>query len=419
MVPLRRGGKVVRLGLLATLTLGLLLTGLAPLGVVAQDVTYQVVDAQGDSASAIDSRDFVAAGIIEETGSTIKVQIAIVALESITNPNDLPDLPQIEYEFYFTAGGSSYAAAAIIRVHGPLAATASYELRSVDASTTPPTETTLKAAQGGNYDLANNVVELTISKSDLNTPQEGDVATRTYGAVWFSTFTGAPTFAYTNRTLEDRGPDSGFGDDYVFLGEMQDRFEVTMSLTGPSLANATFETPAQFPFNVSNNGTAMEDLTFNYTLVTGTINDWKVSIAPPKLQVQPHESGRMVLSVRPSSNKVAAGSQLQLFVFANSASNNTTNSVKVTVQFSAGPAPVPPPKNPGKEVVGALVAYAPYILVLVAAVVGLVLVGRVRASRRARKEFDRSGAPAPPVVPPPPTVLGTAGKSQVVEFEDA
>jgi len=259
---------------------------LQPMAVQAGDENNpEVYDIEGDSDSGKSSRDILWGYMGHEDNSTVSVVMGMASLETFTNPNDILNLPITEYEFYFTVLGVHYAAVATVPVHGPFGIDIMYELRTVQYNGSEPSSETQSASiSTGDYDPVNGVINMTITKSNIGNPEEGDIAENLWCAIYSRAREGGINMS--EPVLEDRAPNFGYGKDYIFRGSVGNEIiRIEISTEDETSANITpFETK-RFDIYVYNNGTSTISIDMNQS----THEDWKVYISPDAITLEPQE----------------------------------------------------------------------------------------------------------------------------------
>ena len=297
----------------------------------------EIADPSGDSTSGKQSRDLTAAWFHDEQNDTFEINMTLSALESYTAPGEIPNLPTTEYEVYFSVGESNFAVGCKVPVHGPLGVSIQFDIRSVQYGNNTTTEIQLNTLTG-QYNVNARSIRWTVAKASLGNITAGTHLTRTWAAVYNK------NFGDSQRRMEDRGPNMGYGLDYVIRGsagaEIIDVLITADNITQPVKPNE----PAEFKLSVHNRGTSTVNVDFfNSSLEK---KGWTLEFGLDNVTLLPNVTRTVTIKVscpRDAPNrtsvtvsvfgKVRAGSQ-----------NATTNSVYLTATVSFIP-PAPPTGN--------------------------------------------------------------------------
>lgn len=359
---------------------------------VASEAQPEVSDVRGDSKSVKDSRDLTAAFFHTETNDSFMINLTLVALETYTNPNDIPSVPTTEYEVYFSVGDSNYAVACRVPVHGPLGFSIQFDVRSVSYGNNSTTEASLGTLSGCIYDYNTNNIQWLVPKTHFSNLTAGTHLTKTWAAVY------SKNFQDPQRHIEDRGPNNGYGKDYVVRGatgaEIIRVLITADNLTQPCRPND----PAVFKLSVFNDGTSL----VNVDLFNSSPDKkgWTVEFLVTNLTLLPNQTRTVTVQVacpRDAANKtsvtiVISGKVTVKQTNQTAPTNNT--SLTAVVNYIA-----PKPAEEGFLV--KLLKFFTRPTVWTYLVIALILIavgggGALAAVRRLRKRRDEEPVPAMP-----------------------
>jgi len=284
----------------------------------------EITDVSGDSISRKDSRDLTGAYFHTETNDSFMVSLNLTSLESYTNPGDLPDVPTTEYEVYFSQGDDNFAVACRVPVHGPLGFTIQFDIRSVSYGNNTTVEASLSTLAGCTYSVSEHLITYMVAKTHFTNLTAGTHLTKTWAAVY------SKNFQDPERHIEDRGPNNGFGKDYVIRGtadsEILDVKLNADNATQPCAPNA----PAEFKITVYNAGTSQVTVDFfNGTVEPG----WTVELGlETNVTLLPNATRTLTVTVtcpRNAANRTSVTISVYGKVRAGS-QNTTTNIVYLT-----------------------------------------------------------------------------------------
>lgn len=256
----------------------------------------EVLDQENDSKSGKSTRDLVWAYMGHEDNETVNAVIGVSALETFTNPSDILNFPVIDYKLYFTVLGVNYAAVATVPVHGPFGIDIMYELRTVQYNGSQVSEETQKSSiTSAEYDPVNGIINMTIPKSELGNPLEGDIAEGLWAAIYSRQREG--NFNLSDPELEDRAPNFGYGKRYIFIGSAGNeviRIEISTGDSTSGNVTSMFVT-LKFEISVYNNGTTSLLIDMNATQYKG----WSISFGSQRsFSLGEQELENVTLSVR-------------------------------------------------------------------------------------------------------------------------
>jgi len=379
---------------------GLLLAGLlvlpalfAAFAATASEAQPEVTDVKGDSASGKDSRDLTAAFFHTETNDSFKVSLNLTALESYTNPNDLTNAPTTEYQVYFSVAGDNYTVVCRVPVHGPFGFTIQYEIRSVEYKGTTTVETQMASLSGCTYSPNDHLISWLVQKTHFSNLTAGTHLTKTWAAVYNR------NFGDSERRIEDRGPNSGFGKDYIIRGSSgADIIDVKLSVdnvTQPCKPNEA----ATFRISVFNNGTSQ--VSVHLANSTPDKNGWIVELALSNLTI-PANYTRTVNLVVSCPRDAANGTSLTVTVSGSvtTPGNQTGQTNSLTLVATVNYIPPKPPETPWwRQLLDfflkpTVLTYVVYVL-MVLAIVGAAAQAAVSRARRKREEEPVPLSPSP------------------------
>ena len=355
----------------------------------------EITDVSGDSISRKDSRDLTGAYFHTETNDSFMVSLNLTSLESYTNPGDLPDVPTTEYEVYFSLSDDNFAVACRVPVHGPLGFTIQFDIRSVSYGNNTTVEASLSTLAGCTYSVSEHLITYMVAKTHFTNLTAGTHLTKTWAAVY------SKNFQDPERHIEDRGPNSGYGKDYVIRGtsgtEILDVKLTAENATQPCAPNA----PAEFKITVYNAGTSQVTVDFfngtleetgwivvlgletNVTLLSNATRTLTVTVTCPR-----NAANRTTVTVS-VYGKVRAGSQ-----------NATTNIVYLTATVNYIP-PKPAAEQWYQPILNFFKKPTMWTYALIVLIVAAIVGGgaTVAYSRRKRRREEEAALPAPAPVP--------------------
>ncbi|MEM4728987.1 MAG: hypothetical protein QXH42_04405 [Thermoplasmata archaeon] len=297
----------------------LLLVWTAPTASAGDENLPEIKDGAGDSASGKSSRDILTAWFHDETNESIEITLHTSSLELYTEPSEIPNLPTQEYEVYFTLGESSYAVVCRVPVHGPFGLTIQFGLNSVVYGSGPEnvTETSKGTLSGCSYNPGNSTIHWVLPKDSLDNPGAGTRLTGTWAGVWNR------NFADSERRLEDRAPNSGFGLDYIIRGSTGGEvLKLEMSADNTTKTCRPGE-PATYRLTLFNNGTT----TLNVSIINSTMSEgWNCTLSQETLTILNGSS--RVVTVYISCPRTAK--------------NGTVETTRITANIQAGGISGPP-----------------------------------------------------------------------------
>jgi hypothetical protein len=338
-----------------------------------------------------DSRDILAVWFDGETNDTIDATMNLTALESYTNPQEIPNLPTTEYEVYFSVGDKNYSVACSVPVHGPVGLLISFEIRSVTYvnATSEPTETRI-ATFSGTYSVSSHTIQYPISKTEIGEPKAGTHLSKTWAAVWNT------NRGQTDRTLEDRAPNAGYGMDYIVRGSAgAEIIDVKMSTDTPDVHFKPNE-KAEFKLNVLNNGTS----TVNIALSNQTVDKgWTCTLSNENLTLPVNKTIVVTVTVTcPRDAKNNTTEKIYIGARVRTGTNQTGSaSIILTAVVDYIPPATTTSSNPLTAFINWIKAHPKdfymYLGIIIAVIV--VLAVAVIAVRSIRKKRELSaGAPA-------------------------
>ncbi len=359
----------------------------------ASEAQPEITDVKGDSLSLKESRDLTAAFFHTETNDSFMVSLNLTSLESYTNPNDIPDVPTTEYEVYFSVADENFAAACRVPVHGPFGFTIQFDFRAVSYGNNTTVESSLGTLSGCTYDVADHLITYLVPKTLFTNLTAGTHLMKTWAAVY------SKNFQDDQRRIEDRGPNSGYGKDYIVRGTAgAEIIRVKLEADNQTQPCAPND-PAVFRISVFNDGTSQVTVDFfNGTVEKG----WTLDLSLDNMTLNPNVTRTMTVTVgcpRNAANrtemtvsfhgKVRAGSQ-----------NDTTNTVYLTARVDYIP-PKPPVEPWHKQLSNFFTKPTVWTYLVVALLVLAVAAGiaGVAYSRLKRAREEEAVPPPPAPVP--------------------
>lgn len=351
----------------------------------------EIKDPKGDGTRT--TRDIVEVWFDGETNSTINATMNLTSLESYTNIGDISNLPTVEYEVYFSVGDKNYSVACTAPVHGPTTLRIAFDLRSVTYGndTNNPTETRISTFTG-TYSTSTHTLKYPFPKSGLGDPKAGTHLTKTWAAIWNK------NFGQSNRSLEDRAPNSGYGLDYIVRGAPGNEIiDVRLSADNTTLTVKPNE-PARFTLRVTNNGTSQ--VTAELFNSSPRSSGWTVKLSLENLTLINGTSKVVFVTVScPRNAKLNSSETISVYAVVHAGKQNATSG---SVYLTAVVNYIPPKVDTSSNPVTAFVAwmkghprdFALYMGVIVVLIVALTAAGIMvrRINRRKRAMEAESGA---------------------------
>lgn len=332
--------RIIRPGIIAAAGIILLLASTVPSTVLAGTSEIpEITDPSGDSKSGKQSRDIIGVWFDGETDLIINITLNITALESFTGISDIQNLPTTEYEAYFRCKDKNYAAACKVPVHGPGGLTIQGELRSVTYGANPDdtTETSIGSITPS-YNVALHTIRLTVNKADIGSPEATSHLSNSWAAVWNK------NWGESNRSIEDRAPNAGFGRDYIIRGAAGHEVIKVELTADSSTQTGSPNEPAHFRLTVYNNGTSL----VNVQMVNSTPSKgWTCDFQTSNLTLSTNMSKTAFLDIHPSRD-AKNGTKEYTRVWAIVTVGNQTdrsNEVTLTTVVSFIPPKPPAEKN--------------------------------------------------------------------------
>lgn len=358
----------------------------------------EIADLAGDSVSNIKSMDLLAAWFHDETNTTFQINMSVGALESYTPRQDISNLPVTEYEAYFSVGDSNYAVACKVPVHGPLYVTIQFDIRSVTYSNNTTQENSLSTLSNCKYDVTNHMLLWTVSKISIGNATAGTHLTKTWAAVYNK------NRGDSQRKMEDRGPNSGYGRDFILTGT-SGGFITDVELSADSLTQECRPgTPATFRISVFNNGTSQVTVAMiNSTPDKG----WSVDISTANLTLAANRTVIVTVYIycpRDAKNGTTESISVHGLVYYGTNSSQTATT-KNSLYLTASVNYIPPKAAEDTMLVKlgkfftkpTMLTYVIYVLIVLAVVAGVVGTAMRSRSQR-RKERMAALPPAPSAV---------------------
>jgi hypothetical protein len=361
----------------------------------ASEAQPEITDPSGDAYSRKDSRDLTTAYFHTETNDTFKITMNLTSLETYTTPNEIPNAPTTEYEVYFSVANSNFAVACKVPVHGPFGMTIQFDIRSVSYGNNTTAESQIATLSGGNYDPTAHLITWLVQKNLLGgNLTAGTHLTKTWAAVYNK------NFGDTSRRIEDRGPNAGYGRDYIIRGAPGAEI-IKVELTAESRSEQCAPNdPAVFKISVYNNGTSQVSVDFfnstpdkkgwtvvlgletNVTLLANATRTLTVTVTPPR---DAANKTSVTISI---SGKARAGNQT---------ANTNIEYLTATVNYIP---PKPPPTPFTTQLRNffmkpTMLTYALYGII--GALIGLAVIGTVYSRMKRSREAEE--------IPPPPAPL--------------
>jgi hypothetical protein len=332
-----------------------------------------------------DARDIRAVWFDGETNETIDATMNLTALDSYTNPQEIPNLPTTEYEVYFSVGDKNFSAACSVPVHGPAGLFIGFDIRSVTYgnSTSNPTETQISTINGV-YTVSAHTIRFTIPKVQIGEPKAGTHLSKTWAAVWNK------DRGQAERSLEDRAPNAGYGKDYVIRGSSGAEI-INIELTAE---NGTMPVrpgePARFKVTVLNNGTSQVSLELHNS--TPPDKGWTCSISTENLTLSINRTILVTVTIAcPRDARNGTTETITILALVHSGNQNSTSK---TLLLTAVVDYIPPKQDTSSNPFTAFInwvkahpkefyMYIAIVAVIVSGAVGAVAVRRI--SRRKRQ----------------------------------
>jgi hypothetical protein len=325
------------------------------------------------------------------------------SLETFTDPSQISSVPITEYEFYFTINGVNYGARATVPVHGPFGIDIRWELYTVEynGSTTPSKETSKGTLSTARYDAAGGIVNMTINKADVGGIAQGDMATNLWCGIYSRQRTTGINFS--TPVLQDRAPDNGYGQNFIFLGNPGEKiYRLELRTNSPRSTNITAFETIKIELTALNNGSSANVITINSTY-NSLGKNFSVQFSPLTFTLEPNSQINVTMFIKIVNLRgVANKDQLTVNVWVQTNAGNasspdykTSNSMSFTITASI--VTIPPPKKTGlaktiEEISTNFKAnknlYLGGIGGLIALVIVLVIVKKIRANKKKPQEFE-------------------------------
>jgi len=335
-----------------------------------------------------DSRDIRMVWFGDETNDTIDATMNLTALESYTNPQEIPNLPTTEYEVYFSVGDQNYSVACTVPVHGPLGVFIAFDVRTVTYgnSTSNPTETSVSSFSG-TYSVSTQSITYPIPKAQIGQPKAATHLSKTWAAVWNT------NRGQTDRTLEDRAPNAGYGKDYIVRGQAgAEIIDVQLTAENSTLTVSPAE-PARFKVTVLNNGTSQVSLELHNSTPSDSGWTCELSLVNMTLLNGSYKVAYVTISCpRNAKRNTTAAFTIWATVHAGQ-QNATTKYLLLTAVVDYIPVKENTSSNPFSAFINWIKAHPKdFMMYLVVIIVLVILAGvaafAVRSSRRKRQELS-------------------------------
>jgi len=343
-----------------------------------------------------DSRDITAVWFDDETNMSLSATMNLTALESFTSFSDLANLPNTEYEVYFSIGEKNYSIVCRVPVHGPVGLTIQWDVRSVvydSNGTGNPTETSLGTGGiSGTYNVGTHLIVYTVDKNTLGDPKAGAHLAKTWAAVWNK------DRGQAERSLEDRAPNAGYGRDYIVRGSAgAEVIDVQLTASNSTLKVSPSE-PAKFAVTVLNNGTSPVSLELYNS--TPSLTGWtcELSLVNMTLSTNSSRVAYVTLSCARNAKLNVTGSVTIWAVVHVGNQNSTSKSLLLSAVVDYIPPKTASSSNPFTAFINWIKAhpkdFAMYLIVIIV-VVAAVSVAAIFVRRSSRKKRELSAqAPA-------------------------
>ncbi len=353
-----------------------------------------LTDATGDSVSNKDARDLASGWVANETETSIALGLEITALDPYTPYTDVASLPVVNYEFFFDITidgvGANWLARAIVPIHGPAAATASYILYEVTYNSQGQvTGTTESQSIVGSYDYQASEINFVVDKPYIGDPGRDDVLS----GIWARTTSASQRNAEDPQTEDTMASHISPGRSFIFLGGVT-FYAVTLE-ANETAGNATFDLPVTFEIQIQSAPETDEMAEVSLRNSSALPVNWTLRTDRGVYAVEPGTTVTALVTIVPDINATETTRKITVigdFEDDLGERRNTANAVQLSVTIPPGDGGGPGPSGDGKT--PASDGGAEALVVAVGAVVGVGAVGGglyfvVLPRRRKRKARDR------------------------------
>lgn len=261
-------------------------------------------DGTGDSVSGNEARDLVSGWVGDETANGISLGLKVEALDPYTPYPDISQLPVVNYEFFFDVivegNTSHYMARAVVPIHGPAAATASYNLYQVTYNSQGQvTDTVSTNAIVGQYNYQASEINFVVDKPFIGDPGRDDVLS----GIWARITSASQRNAEDPVTEDTMASHLSPGRSYIFSGGVV-FYLITLSSTDLE-GNATYDAPVSFEVDIENDVTSDEAAEVEIVATTELPRNWSMETDYQKYSVEPGETVTARITVTPDVNATA------------------------------------------------------------------------------------------------------------------
>jgi hypothetical protein len=196
-------------------------------------------------------------------------------------------------------------------------------------------ETQKSTLSGCKYDVANHEIMFVLPKTTVNNATAGTHLTKVWAAVWNK------NFGETTRRLEDRGPNSGYGLDYIIRGTAGGEIVDVKITADNGTAVCKPGDPGTYKLAIYNAGTGTVSVDILNTTMT---KGWSVDFTPPNMTLLTNRTIIVTVNVY-CPRDVKNGTNEGISVYGNIHNGNQTtrtNSVYLLTTVNYIP-PTPPP----------------------------------------------------------------------------
>ena len=381
-------------------------------------------DGSGDATSGEAARDLVAGWVSNETETSISLGLKIAQLDPFTPYSDIANLPVVNYEFFFdiTVDGltTNWLARAVVPIHGPAAATASYALHEVTYNTAGQvTGTTEREAVVGSYNYQASEIGFVVDKIFIGDPGRDDVLSGIWGRITSASQRNAEDPVTEDTMASHLSP----GRSFVFSGGVT-YFLFTLQ-ANETAANATAEAPVTFEVQIHSDEGSDEAAEVALRNSSELPANWTLRTDYQRYAVEPGQTATALVTITPDVNATKSTRKITVigeWTDEGGDRKTTENAIQftITIPDAGGGGPGPGDGGPGADPVGGLEP----LLLPVGALGGAGAVGGLlffvvlprRRKRRARERFHKlsreqwAGSPrSGPVAPAPQRPPGLAG----------
>jgi hypothetical protein len=289
-------------------------------------------DGVGDSVSNKEARDLVSGWIANETETSIEFGLKIAALDPFTPYADISSLPVVNYEFFFDVSvdgsSSNFVARAVVPIHGPAAATASYALYDVTYNSQGQvTETTEAATIVGSYNYQASEIGFVVDKPYIGEPGRDDYIS----GIWARITSASQRNAEDPVTEDTMASHLSPGRSFTFSGGVT--FYKIDLVGNVTEGNATNLDPITFELQIISDETSDETAEVTLNATTQLPTNWTMRTDYTKYSVAPGATVTALVTITPDVNASATTRKITLLGEWRDPDNarKTTNTLQLSI----------------------------------------------------------------------------------------